>query len=90
MGLRRQVVVGGQQPALGRAELAALGFDLILYPVAGLYASAQALGTVYRRLRETGATRGADDRLMPFEQFNELIGVDESRALAARYEEPPR
>ena len=84
------MVEQGRTPVLGRAELAALGFDLILYPVAGLYASAQALTKVYRRLRETGATRGADDRLMPFEQFNELIGVDESRALAARYEEPPR
>lgn len=80
------MVERGRTPVLGRTELAALGFDLILYPVAGLCASAQALTAVYRHLRETGATRGADDRLMSFEQFNELLGVDEARALAARYE----
>ena len=83
------MVEQGRTPVLGRSELAALGFDLILYPVAGLYASAQALTGVYRRLHDTGATRGAADRLMAFEEFNELIGVDETRALAARFEEPP-
>ena len=84
------MVEQGRTPVLGRSELAALGFDLILYPVAGLYASAQALTGVYRHLHDTGATRGAHDRPMAFEEFNELIGVDESRALAARFEEPPR
>ena len=83
------MVERGRTPVLGRPELAAMGFDLILYPVAGLYASAQALTTVYRHLHDTGATRGADDRIMAFDSFNELIGLDETRALAARFEEPP-
>ena len=83
------MVEQGRTPVLGRSELAALGFDLILYPVAGLYASAQALTAVYRHLRDTGATRGADDLIMAFDSFNELIGVDETRALAARFEEAP-
>ena len=83
------MVEQGRTPVLGRSELAALGFDLILYPVAGLYASAQALTSVYRHLHDTGTTRGADDRLIAFERFNELIGVDESRALAARFAAPP-
>ena len=83
------MVEQGRTPVLGRSELAALGFDLILYPVAGLYASAQALTGVYRQLHDAGATHGVADRLMAFEEFNELIGVDESRTLAARFEEPP-
>ena len=83
------MVERGHTPVLGRSELAALGFDLILYPVAGLYASAQALTAVYGHLRDAGTTRGAGDRLMAFDSFNELIGVDETRALAARFEEPP-
>ena len=78
------MVEQGRTPALGRAELAALGFDLILYPVAGLYAAAQALTDVYGRLHDAGA--GGGDRLMAFDRFNELIGVDEARALAARFE----
>ena len=80
------MVEQGRTPMLGRSELSALGFDLILYPVAGLYASAQALTAVYGHLHGTGTTRGAD-RPIAFDRFNELIGVDESRALAARFEE---
>ena len=83
------MVEQGRTPVLGRSELAALGFDLVLYPVAGLYASAQALTDVYRHLRDAGTTRGAGDRLIAFDEFNELLGVDEARALAARFEEPP-
>ena len=75
----------GRTPVLPREELAALGFQLILYPLTGLYASARALETVYGRLRAEGASTGADDRLIAFERFNELIGADAKHALAERY-----
>ena len=75
----------GKTPVLEQTQLAELGFDLILYPLAGLYASAHALTTVYDRLRDDGTTSGVRQQLMTFEQFNELIGVDEKRALAQRF-----
>ena len=77
----------GKTPVLEQTQLAELGFDLILYPLAGLYASAHALTTVYDRLRGDGTTSGVRQQLMAFEQFNELIGVDEKYALAQRFGE---
>ena len=77
----------GKTPVLEQTQLAELGFDLILYPLAGLYASAHALTTVYDRLRDAGTTSGVRQQLMAFEQFNELIGVDEKYALAQRFGE---
>ena len=68
----------GQTPVLPKTQLAELGFQLILYPLAGLYASAHAL---------QGTTAGDEDRLIAFEQFNDLIGVDERYALAERFGE---
>ena len=79
------MVEQGRTPVLPHEELAALGFQLILYPVSGLYAAARALETVYERLRADGTTAGAADRLIAFERFNDLIGVDEKYALAERY-----
>lgn len=79
------MVEQGRTPMLSRDELAALGFGLILYPVAGLYAAARALEKVYGRLREEGTTAGAADQLIAFERFNNLIGLDEKYALAERY-----
>ena len=76
---------GGSDPVLPEAKLAELGFQLILYPLAGLYASAKALETVYATLRADGTTAAVADRLIAFERFNSLIGVDEKFALAERY-----
>ena len=70
------MVEQGKTPIVDQHQLTKLGFKLILYPVAGLYASALALRTTYTNLRKTGTTIGTTDQLLAFEQFNELIGGD--------------
>jgi 2-methylisocitrate lyase-like PEP mutase family enzyme len=79
------MIEGGRTPVLPRQELAALGFHLILYPLAGLFAAARAMESVYRALKDDGTTLGESGRLMTFVEFNGLIGVDEKYALAERY-----
>ena len=75
----------GRTPVLSRAELTNLGFDLILYPLAGLFAAAQALSDVYEKLKRDETTQGVYDRLMTFEAFNDLIGVDKKYKVAERF-----
>jgi methylisocitrate lyase len=75
----------GKTPVLPKAELAKLGFHLILYPLAGLFASARGLASIYQKIRSDETTLGAADQLMAFDEFNELIGVDEKYAIAERY-----
>src|SRR6266550_1506941 len=41
----------GKTPLLSREELARLGFHLILYPLAGIFAAAQALECIYTKLK---------------------------------------
>lgn len=77
----------GKTPVLSGTELSDLGFQLVLYPLAGLYASAKALQTTYARLLASGSTAGSEDQLMAFDQFNELIGVEEKFALAEKFGE---
>jgi len=79
------MIEGGRTPLLPTQRLAELGFQLILYPLAGLFAAARAIELVYRELRTTGTTLGEQSRLMGFEQFNELIGVEQKYALAERF-----
>ena len=74
------MVEQGKTPILGKDKLTELGFRLILYPVAGLYASARALTITYNNLRKTGSTNGTTDQLLAFEQFNKLIGIDKPNA----------
>ena len=79
------MVEQGRTPLRSRDELAALGFQLILYPLTGLFAAARALETAYGRLLAEGDTAGYEDQLFAFERFNELLGASEKQALADRY-----
>lgn len=79
------MIEGGHTPILSRDELARYGFQLILYPLAGLYAAAKALQTVYTKLRRDGTTTGCEQPMMSFEQFNDLIGLEAKYRLAERY-----
>jgi 2,3-dimethylmalate lyase len=76
---------GGRTPLLPTRQLAEMGFQLIVYPLSALFASARAIESVYRELHDKATTLGAQSRLMGFEQFNELIGVERKYALAERY-----
>jgi methylisocitrate lyase len=77
------MIAGGKTPVLPRAQLSALGFQLILYPLAGLFAAAKAIRTVYEQVYREGAADPASQ--MTFAEFNDLIGVAEKYALAQRY-----
>jgi len=79
------MIEGGKTPVLPKAELAAMGFQLIVYPLAALFASARAIRAVYEKLLRDGVTTGADTKLMAFDEFNALIGVEEKYAQAERF-----
>jgi 2-methylisocitrate lyase-like PEP mutase family enzyme len=75
----------GVTPLMGPTELKDLGFDLIVWPLAPLYAVAKSLTDVYSTLRRTGSTLEILDRLMPFNEFNGIVGLEEKYALDAKY-----
>jgi 2,3-dimethylmalate lyase len=75
----------GVTPLMGPRELKDLGFDLVVWPLAPLYAVAKSLTDVYGTLRRNGSTLEMLDHLMPFNEFNEIVGLDEKYALDAKY-----
>jgi 2-methylisocitrate lyase-like PEP mutase family enzyme len=79
------MIHGGKTPLLPTAELAALGFHLILYPLDGLFSAAKVIQRMYARLHSDGTTLGEDDALMTFDEFNDLIGVQAKYEMAERF-----
>jgi 2-methylisocitrate lyase-like PEP mutase family enzyme len=71
------MVEAGKTPLLTPAELHALGFDLIVAPLGGLYAAAKALMRAYATLAEKGTMRDDLDQVMTFDEFNALVDLDE-------------
>jgi 2,3-dimethylmalate lyase len=75
----------GVTPIMGPDELRALGFQLIVWPLAPIYAVAKSLKEVYSTLRKNGSTLAIMDRLMPFDDFNDIVGLNDKYAIDARY-----
>jgi methylisocitrate lyase len=75
----------GVTPLMGPDELTELGFNLVVWPLAPLYAVAKSLTDVYTTLRRDGSTLAILDRLMPFDDFNRVLGLEEKYALDAKY-----
>ena len=81
------MIEGGKTPLLPKQQLAELGFQLILYPLTGLFGAAAAMHQLSTKLMADGTSAGAEDQLMDFASFNELIGVEERLELVRRLQE---
>lgn len=79
------MIEGGKTPVLPKEQLVQLGFQIILYPLAGIFSAAKVMEEVFRKLQQEGTTLGFAQRLMTFTEFNRLIGVEERYALAERF-----
>jgi 2-methylisocitrate lyase-like PEP mutase family enzyme len=75
----------GRTPHLPRAELEDLGFQLIVCPLAGLYAAAKAVTEVLTELKEEGTTAALYDRMLTFDEFGTLVDLEQRYADEARY-----
>jgi 2,3-dimethylmalate lyase len=75
----------GVTPHLTRSELEKLGFNLIVCPLAGLFAAARAVTDVLTELRDRETTAGAVDRMIAFDEFNELVELEARYADETRY-----
>ena len=79
------MIEGGKTPVLPRAELEKLGFQLIVYPLTGLFTAGHRLEQIYTTLLNDQTTIGSHDQMMSFDQFNDLIGVEAKYAQAQRF-----
>jgi 2,3-dimethylmalate lyase len=72
---------GGRSPLLSAMELREIGYSVVVFPVAATYAVTRAIKDLMLELRTTGTTVGFRDRMVDFDQFNELIGLEDLRNL---------
>ena len=73
----------GLSPLLPAAELAALGYAAVVFPVAATYAVAHTLRQLFATIAATGTTASFLPRMLAFDEFNALVGLPEQRAREA-------
>jgi methylisocitrate lyase len=75
----------GKSPLVPREQLLKLGYRMYLQADV-LYAVSYALRHYYGELKATGTYGTASDRMISFDEFNTLIGLDDIIAAENKYE----
>lgn len=76
---------GGKTPPLSHADIAELGFAVIIMPIGTLLAATAAMQSFLARLKQAGTPAPFAEELMGFGAFTDLIGLPEIVDLEARY-----
>jgi 2-methylisocitrate lyase-like PEP mutase family enzyme len=79
------MVEGGRTPMFKNAELSEFGYNLIIYPTASVYVTTKAMVDLWEAMRRDDTTATLLNTMIPFEQFNEIVGLSEIRAVEANY-----
>jgi len=83
-------IEGGRTPILSARQLEEMGFATVTWPVSACYTMAKALRETYGALLRDGHTNNVRDRMVDFEEFNNLIGLPQVREAEAAYDEYAR
>jgi 2-methylisocitrate lyase-like PEP mutase family enzyme len=79
------IVFGGKTPDPGRAELAKMGFSLVLYANAALQAAVKAALEVLGALKRDGSLDGVADRIASFEERQRVVQKPAWDALESKF-----
>lgn len=79
------MVEGGRTPLLSNERLEELGYNIVIYPTASTYVTAAAMDKLMKEIKEKGTTNDYLDQMIPFEDFNNLMGLPEYRRKEEKY-----
>lgn len=84
------MVEGGRTPLMTTHELENLGYGLVIFPTSSTYITAQAVSRCMQELKNTGTTKGLMGEMIPFQQFNELVGLPAVREIENNFLPPQK
>ena len=79
------MIEGGATPMNSAEILNKIGFNIILYPLSVLFANTFATMNILQELRNTGTTAKYKQKVVNFDQFNNLVELDKFRKMETKY-----
>ena len=79
------MIEGGATPLSSAEVLNKMGFKIILYPLSVLYANTFATMNILKELKKTGSTSKYEQKLVNFDQFNDLVELSKFREMEKKY-----
>lgn len=78
-------IEAGASPMLPAWELQDIGYAVMTHPVAATYTVAKAVRQLMEALMRDGTTDAVRDRMVEFDEFNEMVGLSELRRREDKY-----
>ena len=79
------MIEGGATPISSAETLHRLGFKIILYPLSVLFANTFATMNILKELKKTGTTAKFKQKVVNFDQFNDLVELPKFQKLEKKY-----
>ena len=79
------MIEGGATPMNSATTLHKLGFKIILYPLSVLFATTFATMNILKELKKTGTTAKFKQKVVNFDQFNDLVDLPKFQKLEKKY-----
>ncbi|MEK6931267.1 MAG: isocitrate lyase/PEP mutase family protein [Thermoproteota archaeon] len=79
------MIEGGATPISSAETLHKLGFKIILYPLSVLFANTFATMSILKELKKTGTTTKFKQKVVNFDQFNDLVELPKFQKLEKKY-----
>lgn len=80
------MIEGGATPLNSADVLNKIGFKIILYPLSVLYANTFATMNILKELKKSGNTTKYKQKVVNFDQFNDLVELSKFRSMERKYE----
>jgi len=79
------MIEGGATPISSAQDLYKMGFKIILYPLSVLFANTFATMNILKELKKAGTTTKFRNKVVSFDQFNDLVELKKFRKLEKKY-----
>ena len=79
------MIEGGATPLSSAESLSKMGFNVILYPLSVLYANTFATMNILTELKKSGNTSKHKQKVVNFDQFNDLVELPKFRKMEKKY-----
>ncbi|NMI81854.1 isocitrate lyase/PEP mutase family protein [Marine Group I thaumarchaeote] len=79
------MIEGGATPLSSAETLNKIGFKIILYPLSVLYANTFATMNILKELKKSGNTTKYKQKVVNFDQFNDLVELPKFRKMEKKY-----
>ncbi len=84
------MIEGGATPLSSAETLTKMGFKIILYPLSVLYANTFATMNILKELKKSGNTTKYKQKVVNFDQFNDLVELPKFRKMEKKYRSSKR